>query len=197
MECELLGDATMAPSRLFGFVAVAQFALGSCYRTVSVPIREVAKLEFDSYSESAHVVYRSGDTRDIGHYDSFAISSERYGFREFSGAADASLTPTVLWVSDANGYREFPRSDIDRVLVADFAPDRPLLILGTALIGATALGTLTYLAEPKCPEDADVCFSGGSTLAAIPLGFVIGFVVGFPLTAELGSFQRVSEARAR
>lgn len=185
-----------------------QLGAGGCYRSVEVSPGEVKRVELDGRRGSATLRYANGDVRRVNDYDSFTVRSNRVPLRStlpeaafdteqrvyvFESPAYASLRPTELVVSDGRSHYAFATRSVVAMKLEKHSPQRPWLIVGSALVFGAIAGIVGYSAGGSCPEDGgdSGCFANlAAATVAVPVGVAVGILIGIPLTGRLGTTER-------
>jgi hypothetical protein len=159
---------------------------------------------------SATIVYQNGDSRRITRFDSITVQTNAGALEaapsdpvgtgtqagaeiKLDGTARGLLSASVLRLEDQRGHRAFSLGQVESITVEKYSPERPWLILAAAGVGAVAGGLLGYALGGPCNEEWGCLEKGLYSMAGIPIGFGVGLAIGFPLTRNLGEFQRAPD----
>ena len=190
-------------NRLRWIVLVPLALCCGCFRAASVHPSDLQQLSVDQ--GSAAIVYKNGDSRRIAHFDSITVQTNapplgatpgdpactRPEFQfEFDRTTRGSLSAPLLRLEDQHSRRVFSLAQVQNITLESYSPARPWLILAAAGIGAVAGGVLGYAMGHPCDREWGCMEKALYAMAAAPIGFGVGLALGFPLTRNLGDFQR-------
>jgi hypothetical protein len=166
-------------------------ALGGCYRSATIELDEVRRIDPDPDGVGARIAYRDGDVRRYADHDLVEVRArtERSEHTEsFERPLRVRLDERALFVTGRDATRSYRRLEVDEIALYEHAPERPWIILGWTVAGAVVGGFAGYHSAGKCNPDAEWgCMANGINAMA---GSAAGFAIALPLSIVLSGQLR-------
>lgn len=169
-------------------VFLLSLAAAGCYRTTSVDVTEVERIE-PLADEKLAVRYTDGTSKTFA-ADRARIELCTGAETELELPLSASVSQEQLRISDAYSEQSYALREIDELELESDAPDRPWVIaaatLGAGLMGAAiGAGTQSCNDEWGCTGPAVAGFGG------FLIGIPVGLAVSIPLSASLSPERKL------
>ena len=157
-------------------------AAAGCYRTTSVDVAEVERIE-PLADEKLAVRYTDGTSQ------TFAADRARVELRTgtetaFDAPLSASVNGEQLRVSDANSEQSYALREVDEFELESDAPERPWVI-AAATLGAGLLGAAIGAGTQSCNDEWGCTGPAVAGFGGFLIGVPVGLTLSIPLSASL------------